>query len=386
MSAAMQSSQRTVLVPGLTGVRGIAACAVFFCHVQPVVLQVLGIDISRASHFIGNGFRGVDLFFVLSGFILFHVHGVEFENPSRSILGKFFVLRFFRVYPLNTFILLIMAPLPFLAPDFITWYKAAHLAEGQYHARDFGLGAFIQSLLLAQTWTIAKLGTWNEPAWTLSAEVLGYCGFPLLAWFMARQRSVGALTGIALASLAILVVLMVAAGHSVNNPSGLFGAIRMAFCFTSGIALCRLFKLAALPATAAPALTTASTAAIALCLWFDDLGTLAVFGFAGLIYGLALARGPVSRFMSSQPVVFLGKISFSFYMVHIIPLNLFMWVIADRLSALGLGARIAMLAGVALACLGCAMFTYRFVELPFQRLGRRAASDAQPSVASQQTA
>jgi peptidoglycan/LPS O-acetylase OafA/YrhL len=366
-------ARTSVVLPGLTGVRGVAALAVFMCHFQPVVLIVLGFDANAGFRFIGNGFRGVDLFFVLSGFILFHVHENDFRTITREALRGFYLLRFFRVYPLNTFILFALLPLPIALPDFVTWYRAAHLIQGDYHLRDFSFSGFIQSLFLAQTWTVAKLGTWNEPAWTLSAEVAGYAAFPFLAYFVRRLRSGLALMALAIGSLASLVVLMIVAGHATNNPTGVFGAIRMAFCFFAGIALARLFHLRAISANAAVLTTIISSIAIFIFLWLDNLGTFIVFGFAGLIFGLAYSHGPISAFMTSSPIMFLGKISFSFYMTHIWPLNAFVWLFAERVQGLGVVTKLGVLAFVVVTCVAVAMVTYEFVELPFQRLGRKVS-------------
>lgn len=369
----MKASHAKVGLPGLTGIRGVAALAVFLCHFQPLILSVLGFDENAGFRFIGNGFRGVDLFFILSGFILFHVHENDFPTITGTALQRFYLLRFFRVYPLNTFVLLALLPLPFLLPDFVTWYRASHLSQGDYHSHDFSFGAFVQAIFLAQTWTAAKLGTWNEPAWTLSAEVLGYAAFPFLALFIGRQRSAVGLFALTAGSLATLVFLMIAAGHAINNPSGIFGAIRMAFCFFAGIAMGRLFQLRAMSPRTVTLITVVSALATLIFLCLDRLGTLTVFSFAGLIYGLAFASGPISEFMTSGPIMFLGRISFSFYMVHIIPLSLFAWVVRDRIQGLGIAAKLSALVCIVVACVVIAMITYEFVELPFQRFGHRLA-------------
>jgi peptidoglycan/LPS O-acetylase OafA/YrhL len=167
---------------------------------------------------------------------------------------------------------------------------------------------------------------------------------------------------------------MIVAGHQTNNPSGIFGVVRMAFCFLAGIALARLFHLWPISANAATLTTIVSAMLVFLFLWLDNLGTLTVFGFAGLIFGLAYAQGPISRFVTTGPIMFLGKISFSFYMIHIIPLNLFEWMLQDKIQEFGILVRLFSLAWIALACLAIAWCTYELVELPFQRVGRKVAS------------
>jgi peptidoglycan/LPS O-acetylase OafA/YrhL len=355
-------------------VRGVAAMGVFLCHLQPIVLSILGLDPSIGSRIIGNSFRGVDLFFVLSGFILFQVHRHEFANIRHALLLKFYLLRFFRVYPLNTVVLVFMLPLPFLLPEFTAWYRTEHLSQGAYHANDFSIAAFVQGILLCQTWTGSKLGTWNEPAWTLSAEVLGYSIFPFLAMYVGRYNSAARSVLLAAFSLSAFIGLMVIAGHATNNPSGIFGIVRMFTCFFAGICLCQFFHLRVIAPSTAKLLTLLSTIEIFICLECDWLGTFTVLGFAGLILGLAFEGGAISSLMKSRPCMFLGRISFSFYIVHIIPLNLFAWIIGDRILGFSTDAKMIVIGGIIGTCISLAVLTYKFVEVPFQRLGRRTAA------------
>jgi peptidoglycan/LPS O-acetylase OafA/YrhL len=373
-------------LPALTGVRGVAALAVFLCHLQPIGLHVLGLAPDAGLTVIGSGFRGVDLFFILSGFILFHVHAGDFDVLSGAGARRFYVLRFFRVYPLNAFVLTLMAPLVILLPEYAQWHRLAHLPQGAYHARDFSLLGFVQSLLLVQSWTELKPGTWNEPAWTLSAEVLGYICFPGLAVIVGRLRSGWQTTALAALGLATFGLLMILGGHATNNPSALFGLVRMALCFGAGVCLCRTFQLRARSDRTRGLLAVASAAFIALCFWQTRLGVLSVFGFAGLIYSLACGAGLISSFMTSPLVMWLGRISFSLYIIHLIPLDLFDWLLSRYESDLSRPVSVAMLAVAASLPFALAAFTHRLVEQPFQRLGRRIAERAPPPSRARQAA
>ncbi|MGQ0494914.1 acyltransferase family protein [Komagataeibacter intermedius] len=91
-------------IPSLTGVRGIAALWVFMTHFYGLAADILHQPWMLQSLFLFNGFRGVDLFFVLSGFILMHVHEGQFTVLRWHVIRDFFIVRFFRVYPLNTFV------------------------------------------------------------------------------------------------------------------------------------------------------------------------------------------------------------------------------------------------------------------------------------------
>jgi peptidoglycan/LPS O-acetylase OafA/YrhL len=182
---------------------------------------------------------------------------------------------------------------------------------------------------------------------------------------------------LAIASLTLFVVLMIAAGHATNNPSGSFGLIRMAFCFAAGVSLCRSFQLISIPSAMITTLTLASIVLIAVCFGWAPIGTLSVFGFGGLIFGLAYSRGPVNRLMTTLPVMYLGRVSFSFYIVHLIPLELFEFFVLDAVRQSSIGIRLAALAMVVVTLFLLATLTYRTIEVPFQRLGRRVAARLQ---------
>jgi hypothetical protein len=201
-------------IASLTGIRGVAAVWVFLTHYQAVMAGYLQSPAIGANRFMYNGFRGVDLFFALSGFILMHVHGQDFHRVEAGPLRRFYILRGFRVVPLNTAVLLALVPLVLTLPGLVDWFRVDHGAPIPYHARDFSAAGFVQSLLLAQTWTFAKLGEWNGPAWSLSAEVFGYAIFPLLARMLIRRNAATFCAAAALASLSLLMVLLAVGGHA----------------------------------------------------------------------------------------------------------------------------------------------------------------------------
>ena len=365
-------------LPSLTGIRGIAALGVFLSHFQLVIFVFLGLNPNRELHFITNGFRGVSLFFILSGFILYYVHSHDFsENIRFDKLVEFFTLRFFRVYPLNTAVLLILIPVVVLLPGYVLWHRATHASIAPslaYHLHDFSRGAFIQGLLLLQNWTGLKLGTWNEPAWSLSAETVGYAAFPFFAFFAARLMNATRAAGAAILSLVLLTLIVIRTGHTTDNETGLFGTLGMAFCFFAGIGLCRCFQLLRLTPVAARMVTSISAAVTLVCLAVDSAGVFAVFGFSGLIFGLAYQTGTINAILTSRTSMFLGKISFSFYMVHLIPLDLFVWLTSVEKWQFGVATKLALLAALAISAVLLSVVTYMLVEVPFQRLGRRVSA------------
>lgn len=365
-------------IPSLTGIRGVAAVWVFTTHFQAVLAAYLQQPAINDNLFLYNGFRGVDLFFVLSGFILMHVHGAEFRTLARGPVHDFYVLRFFRVYPLNTFVLLALLPIGLAMPELVTWFRMDHGVPIPYHQHDFSAAGFVQSLLLSQAWTVVKLGEWNGPSWTLSAEVFGYALFPLLAWVFIRQRSAALCVAAALCSLVTLILLLVAFGHADDNPTGSFGLVRMIFSFVAGMALARGFRLWPGGAAIAAPVTLAAILFLVLVVAFRPANVLVVFGFGALIFGLAYQRGPVNALMTTRPVMFAGRISFSFYLIHFIPLKLSLWLLQTQFPEASLAVRLACLVALVAFCVVAAMVTHRFLEVPFQRAARHLLR-AQPA-------
>jgi len=326
------------------------------------------------------------LFFILSGFILMHVHSNEFASLRSDRVKEFYVLRFFRVYPLNTAVLIILVPITLLLPALVSWFRLDHGVPIPYHARDFSAGGFLQSLFLAQTWTVLKLGEWNGPAWSLSAEVFGYALFPALAYILVRSKSAVACASCAFASLVCLMALLTLFGHAQDNPTGSFGLVRMIFSFVAGMSMARCFHLVGPHLMIGAPVTYVSAAFIAAALWAHWSNMFVVFGFCGLIFGLAFQHGVLNSLLTTRPAMFFGRISFSFYMVHYVPLKMAIWLLQTGQIGEALSTRLFVLVAVVLACLVLALGAYHGLELRFQRYAReilrRARTDHAQSVSA----
>ena len=84
--------KRLTYIPAFDGLRGLA--------VLPVVLLHVGVAVLPSSRLLGavtRGWYGVDLFFVLSGFIICHVHWNDIGRPEQ--VRSYFWKRFVRIYP-----------------------------------------------------------------------------------------------------------------------------------------------------------------------------------------------------------------------------------------------------------------------------------------------
>ena len=330
-------------------------------HVQTLGAERLHLaGLARAPF--GDGWSGVDLFFVLSGFILMRTHGAEFERPGAGTLKRFAIARFFRVYPLNLVVLLLIAALVAADRNFAHWYAA----DGYHNLRP---PAFVRTALLATRWFLPGDGEWNQPVWSLSVEVLGYLAFPVIAWGLMRLKSTPALALVALASLAALLAVQVFRNVALTNDIGQVGAFtRMIFCFFAGAAASRAAALAPGFRGAPAAEIVAVVGLVASC--FSPFGLpLRPLLFTVLIFALSYRQGPVDRALSTRAAVFLGRISFPLYLVHV----MLLLAVCHDFAGAAVGVRIAALVGGALAAFALATALHYLLERPTHQLGRRIA-------------
>lgn len=164
-------------LPALTGIRGVAAVWVVLYHAQS--LWDLRLPL------LSDGFRAVDLFFVLSGFIMMHAHQADFVSLNAHRTFRFFGLRALRVYPLNVVILLLILPFIVAFPAFVIWTRNIDPSLGNAYS----FAGFWQTLFLANRWLMRDLGVWNGTTWSLSVELLAYLSFPIIAFLLNKEES-----------------------------------------------------------------------------------------------------------------------------------------------------------------------------------------------------
>lgn len=308
----MAAQGKSSTIPSLTGVRGIAALWVLVYHLQSFSRQ-LGLGALGSVPLLRGGWAGVDLFFVLSGFVLMLTHETQFRALSWGNLGRFAALRALRIYPVSTAVLLMILGLVTVDATFRTWFAQAAVPT------NLTATAFVRTLFLANRWWLPADGDWNQPTWSLSAELVGYVAFPFIAVVATRIRNRPLL--VAMAAVCLLFPIMVSARVSgkLYDDDIFWGALpRMIGSFTGGIVLCRLHRLT-------PELwrgVQGRIADIALVLIVVDMAIPHASGaapllFGVLVYGLASDRGFANTWFSTSFSVLLGRISFPLYLVHV---------------------------------------------------------------------
>jgi peptidoglycan/LPS O-acetylase OafA/YrhL len=167
----------------LTPLRGIAALVVAVYHFEVVAHFVA----PESSMFLRKGYLMVDLFFILSGFIMLHVYGSTFQNRiTRRNLANFSVARFARIYPLHLFTLVWALIVSLIIRSLATGLDP-------FFAAIFNPAAAPACLLLVQSLNLYITAPLNTPSWSLSTEWWVYMVFPLLMPFFTRQKMKGRL-------------------------------------------------------------------------------------------------------------------------------------------------------------------------------------------------
>ena len=250
MSAQIRSNQPELRA--LTSVRGIAAWFVVLYHIRR---SIDGLP-ETALHIFAKGYLAVDFFFLLSGFVIWLTYGERLRTGGVASVHAFLKRRIARIWPLHLFMLAIAVALALLLA-----------ATGRHDANDYPFAELPLHVFLVQDWGLTSQLSWNDPAWSISAELAAYLLFPLLAIHIDWRRVPTALVIAAIvAMLGLLHLIMAWAGApTLGTDITRFGVVRCLFEFAAGTAICALWlrwaERPALPAIVAAALALALGAA-----------------------------------------------------------------------------------------------------------------------------
>jgi peptidoglycan/LPS O-acetylase OafA/YrhL len=383
MTADGFAAARSRYFPLFDALRGVAAMMVLTFH---VVLLTPRIGIGPFGRVVETfGSLGVELFFVISGFLLYRpfVAARAGHRPAPSLKG-FFRRRALRIVPAYWVILTVLAVYPAVhgpfSADFWRYYGFLQL----YEKDTIGLGLPV--------------------AWSLCVEVTFYLALPAWAGLLRRAGLRRELVLLALAALAGGVVQVVAVDHSVLDTTART-LVGQAPYFAVGMAL----ALVHVAATRAPAWVVSrselcwlgAAVALALLAWqippggiFGSIRQDELLGAGGIALRLALSLvfvafvalpavfgdtegGLPRRFLAWRPIAWIGMVSYSVYLWHLpIAELLSRPSVPEQFDATGLNLvnRVDVLTIPLLwymtvtFTLVLAWLTFRYVELPFIRL------------------
>ncbi|WP_261858654.1 acyltransferase family protein [Photobacterium sanguinicancri] len=186
-------------LPLLTSIRGFAAFFVALFHTRLVLFPQWKENIANTSQLLENGYLWVDIFFILSGFVMMHVYRNSFQQGCTMAKWRHFMwLRFSRIYPLFLMTLLFLLGwesikhvygIGFYGGELLNSWGLAGIPafQGPFNTSD----TLFANLFLLQSLTSQAL-SWNFPGWSLSVEWLCYMMFPIilaLLSFNAKRSS-----------------------------------------------------------------------------------------------------------------------------------------------------------------------------------------------------
>ena len=354
--------------PDIDGLRAVA------------ILSVVGFHVGLKGF--PGGFVGVDVFFVISGFLITSLLIEELRQRGTIDLIAFFARRARRLLP--AFFLVVAATL-LLAYFF--------LVPADDEQKRFAKSV-VAAVLYAANWHFAWVGSgyFDAPSslypmlhtWSLAVEEQFYLIWPLMllgaAWVAARSR----LSLMWLIAVMLVLVLVASTAYSWHASSVDDQTARFAFfalpsrAWELAVGASLALALALLGNLKSPfgaVLTAAGLAAImAATITFhegsgfpSETALLPTLGAAAIIAGGWLSpQGKVTELLASRPLVAIGLVSYSWYLWH--------WPLLAIARAHALGTEDQWRDGaIAIASLGLAALTYTFIEDPIRR--RQVAAD-----------
>jgi peptidoglycan/LPS O-acetylase OafA/YrhL len=332
----------------IDGLRALAVAAIVLHHAFPTVLP--------------GGFVGVDVFFVISGFLITRILA-EARDEGRFSWGGFYLRRARRIVPAYVLVALVTVALA-------AWIEMPRLLA-QTGAAAAASGLFLANVLAAQSPGYFAPSLQQNPLlhlWSLGVEEQFYLVWPALIALLSLGALRRARAGLALALLAASLVLaqvMVAGGGGV---AAFFHLPTRAWEFLAGGILA--LGLVRPPGDSRAANLAAASGLLAVA-WslvalnqaspFPGLGAVpACLGAALLVWSGQDATPAAAALLRAAPVVALGRVSYSLYLWHWPLLVLAADVAQQPLT-------IVQRLGVVALSLGLATLTWRFVEQPLRR-------------------
>jgi peptidoglycan/LPS O-acetylase OafA/YrhL len=299
----------------LTPLRGIAALLVAVFHFEMAIARFVP---AKLTMFFEKCYLMVDLFFIMSGFIILHVYKDNFAyHIEWNSLRKYIVARFARIYPLHFFSLLLLVILVIVFSPHGTYPNAI---ENPW--------AIPTGFLLLHSYYIHDIYTWNIPSWSISAEWAAYLLFPFMALFLSK-RKLFALIMLGLFVIATYVSIMyflprknylypsIPVPHNLNVTYD-YGFLRGIAGFITGMIVYKLYQRPWIKDIFHKDIFAATIIfVLVLALHFAMNDAFCIILFAALVLSFALNNGYFHKYCNNRLAQYIGKISYSIYLMQI---------------------------------------------------------------------
>jgi peptidoglycan/LPS O-acetylase OafA/YrhL len=351
-------------IHALTGLRAVAAVWVVLFHYRDDVLQ-LAPALRPLEPLMTAGYLGVDVFFVLSGFVLAYNYSGRLGRWAPRVAGAFVRNRVARVWPVHVATL----HLDLL----LAWAIGALGVSAGGHLRT--PPAYLQNLTMTHQWFTDR-SSFNAPAWSISAEWAAYLACPLLLIGLARVRRATTAALLAALTYAAMLAVFLAWARPDGNVAHA-GLLRVAAEFTAGVLLLRVhegLRRRRPRGLGALALPWALVILVVLQLGAGTGYWLApAFGVLTLL--LASPGGLLGRLLALRWFTYWGEASYCLYMTHLLLLPVLHRLVDPAVAADSpWPVALLVLAGYAGVLAAAAVTLRRLVEVPARRLLRAPAA------------
>ncbi|MGU3390302.1 acyltransferase family protein [Sphingomonas sp. M1A8_2b] len=333
----------------LTGARGIAAWFVVLYHIR---LSIAGLP-PAVLGVLAKGYLAVDFFFLLSGFVIWLTWHERLRAQGVAGIAPFLRKRIARIWPLH---IVVLTGAVALALVFV--------ATGRGDPVHYPFAQLPLHLLLVQNWGFTNRLTWNDPSWSISAELGAYLVFPLLIAIVDWRRLASPILLVAAAAFLVLLHLTMGA-PTLGTDIPRYGLLRCLTEFMTGTIVSALWLRwrATHPMRTAIAASTAGVALLAAWAAGTPETLVVPAAFACLLLVLALTSAAKWNPLSSRAVHYLGEISYATYLGHFM-----LWVVFKLLFVSDAAAVPPMLIALYLGLVLLASIAlYHLIERPAQR-------------------
>lgn len=364
---------RPLPIPALTGLRMIGAGWVVLFHFQATLYSTFP-ALQFFAPIIGVGDFGVPLFFILSGYIIWHNYGTSSLLKVRPS-AKFLWRRFARLWPVNVASQLLAIP--------VVWWGMEVMGNwGSPIPAWYGRLGWLQNAFMVQGFVHPEpVFPWNQPSWTLPAEMIAYVLFPgilalILLVGIARRRVVWPWILIALLGVYLVRTDPYAFPYRWMVDLVLF-FVAGVLLRIGGLPVPRLRVLSSVVQVAAP------VAIVVACYTFrfDLVPSL----LAAWVWSLSASDGPVVWLFTRKWAQIAGLSSYSLYMLHWVLFGagyiLLYYVPVIQESFMQL-----FVPGMLILVTVASWATWRFFETPARRLLNRLFERVWPSPAHNELA